>query len=475
MDAPTNDYPELKSSMEILSGQLIETIRSRWTADWSRQPPRVGSHYTLWDVEALPSYEAAKAELAKVPFIGDKFDEMSLDKPITAFLELTVQSLPDPSFLQRAIDYWWAPFVALLQSTRVPIRLYVGLTNFKSTNPQYRLDSETAVCYYGDRSLASELSSSVGAPLERFPSPGVPLHLIRGAIQVDFSCPADTSTLVYGNYSHECIDRKIPLENALRLSAFGRLVVGPWIPVCNPSFPVDGVRAISSPDKGSLDEPIFELDDAAWERFKVIHRHLRELQRAEEADPEKDRGVRRRFESAISRFVGTFDQGYWESVVVDLVILMESLLTPNRHGGGMQIALAASNLLGDNPVAAREIFDNVAAMYKIRNQSVHGEPATQETWYNRILAIAGNAGIATSSLDYGAREYAFEVMRDYARRTIVGTLNLYCGAGRGPSDELTADLHRMHLDKRLADTIRAQARTYPLAERPSLRVAGEHN
>ena len=132
----------------------------------------------------------------------------------------------------------------------------------------------------------------------------------------------------------------------------------------------------------------------------------------------------------------------------------------------MQIALAASNLIGDNQQASRELFDNVSAMYRLRNQSVHGEPSTQEAWDNRLVSIGRTAGASAAHLDDGLREYVFEVMRDYARRTIVATLNLYCAAGMGPSDELTAQLHSLHLDASLSASIRAGAKTYPLTERP---------
>ena len=462
-------YPSLKTVLVKLSEELVESIQSRWAGDWSQQVPRVGVHFNYWDVKALPSFNAASAELKRIPLVSDKYSEDSLDKPLVAFLELVVGSLPHPSFLPKAIEHWWKPFALFLTATELPIRLFVGLSNFEADRPLYRLDHENAICFYGDGSLGGVIERSVNPPSpEPFPSTGLPMHMIHGAIEVDFSLPANQNNLQYGHYSHDCIHRMLPLKNALRLSTFGRLVVGPWIPLCNPSFPVDGVYAIGSPEEGSrFSEPLFRLDDPAWQRFEEVYRHLKQIQDENGKDIEQNRAIRRRFASAISRFIDTFEQGYWESVVVDLVIVMESLLTPNKQGGRMQLALAASNLVGNDPMEAREVFDNVTAMYRLRNQNVHGEPTTQETWDARILEIARAAGSSATSLDDGIREYAFEVMRDYARRTIVSMLNLYYDASYPPSEELTSHLHRLHLDKTLRQFIRSAAKANPLAERPS--------
>lgn len=469
MATPSHNYEPLKAILFQLAGELVNKISSTWIGDWSIQPPKVGSHFNYWDIKELPSYPAAVEELSKIPSINTKYGYNSLEKPLGAFLELTVGNLPDPSFLERALAHWWEPFLTFLEAKEVPILLFLGLSNFESTEPVYRLDNEVGIYFYGHCSLADELSRTVRAPLPNpFPPTGAPLFLIPAAIRVDFSRPADQQTLNYGHYSRECINRMLPLENALRLSAFGRLVVGPWIPICNPSFPVDGVRAITSPEEHSFfDEPIFRLDIAAWNRFRQNYAYLQRMHKEDSQKLEQDRAIRRRFASAISRFADTFDKGYWESVVVDLVIVMESLLTPHKQGRSKSLPIPGSKLLGTNPVEAREVFKNLTIMYRLRNQSVHGEPITQETWEKEILQIANNAGLSATSLDDGVREYTFEVMRDYARRIITGMLNLYYDAGRPPSETLTNDLRRLHMDRNLANSIHTSARIYPLAERPS--------
>jgi hypothetical protein len=464
-----HDYEPLKGILSKLARELVDKIKATWIGDWSIQPPKVGSHFNYWDIKELPSYPAAIEELSKVPSFDKKYSVSSLDNPLGALLELTVGSLPDPSFIERSFAYWWDRFLAFLKADELPIKLFVGLSNFESTELEYHLNDEVKICFFKNSSLADELIHTVRIPvLDPFPSTGAPLHLIPAAIQIDFVRPANQQTLEYGHYSHDCIKRMLPLEDALRLSAFGRLVVGPWIPICNPSFPVDGVRAISSPEEHSpFYEPVFRLDNSAWERFRQVYSYLQRMYEEDRQDLEQGRAIRRRFNSTISRFMKTFDQGYWESVVVDLVIVMESILTPNKQGGGMPLALAGSNLLGTNLCEAHEIFENFTAMYRLRNQSVHGEPNTQETWEKGILQIANNAGLSATSLDDGVREYTFEIMRDYARRTIAGMLNLYYGVDRPPSRTLTNDFHRLHLDRNLATSVQTSAMIYPLSERPS--------
>jgi len=461
-------YPEFKASLLALSRELVNHIKSSWKRDWAQYPPKIGFHYNFWDIKELPSYKTTIIELSKVPSINEKYSEDLLIKPVDAFLEIIINTLPNPLFVDKAFKYWWKQFLNFIDAKTVPIKLYIGLSNFDSDKAEYRLDNETKIFFYDKLSLAGALRNSIHVPLPNpFPSTGLPLHMIPGAIQVEFSCPADRNTLEYGKYSHECIDRMLLLVNALRLSTFGRLIVGPWIPICNPAFPVDGVRAISSPeDRERFNEPKFHLDGCSWLRFTRIYRHLKRLQEDDKNNLNDGSAIRRRFTSTISRFVDTFDKGYWESAVVDLVIIMESILTPDKRGGRMPLALAASNILGTNAEEAKEIFDNVSKMYNIRNSNVHGEPSTTETWEDCILEIAKIAGSTATNLDNGTREYAFEVMRDYARRSITAMLNLYYNVGKTPSDGLTSDLQRLHLDKELRKSILSKANCYHLSSRP---------
>jgi hypothetical protein len=150
---------------------------------------------------------------------------------------------------------------------------------------------------------------------------------------------------------------------------------------------------------------------------------------------------------------------------------MESLLTPNKQGGRMQLALAASNLLGATDEDSREIYDNVNRLYSIRNNFVHGEPSTQEKWEDSLLDIALGAGRQQeANLDnQEIKEYAIEIARDYARRSISSMLNLYYHAQFSPSDSLTKDLHKMHLDKNLKTKIQAAARCYSFLDRNNQR------
>jgi len=304
--------------------------------------------------------------------------------------------------------------------------------------------------------------------------------MIPGAMQINFMMPADEGTLVYDDETPECIKRMIVTSNALALSTFGRLVIGPWIPICNPDFPIKGVPVINSSENGQrIYEPIFFMDDTVWDRFKEIYYVLKRIQDEDEKDVEVGRAARRRINSAISQFLRTFDQGYWELVIVNLVILMESLLTPEKSGGKMPLALAASNLLGgldylakSGAPEAKEVFDIVQKMYDLRNQYSHGEPITEDVWDSRILEIAKFIDPSLTTLENGVREYTFEVMRDYARRAICAILHLYNGSPqRLVNRQLMRDFHRMHLDQDLCKAITTSAKCYPLSSRPPLAVS----
>jgi hypothetical protein len=431
MTLTVNKHPSLYTSLLSLSREFVNLIDSIWKRDWSQYPPKIGVHFNYWDIKNLPSYNKTVNDLMNIPSIKEKYSDDSLRAPIISFLEILISSISKPSLVDKAFMYWWRHFLNFIDSNTVRIQLFIGLSNFCAEKTEYLLDPETKICFYGENSLSDVLGESLAVPLpDDFPFSCLPLHLIPGAVKVDFCLPANHSTLEYGQYSHECIKRMMIIKNALRLSTFGRLVIGPWIPICNPSFPIDGVRVIGAQEEGERwKEPKFHLDKASYLRLKNIYLQLMKLHTEDTADLDEGRAIRRRFASAISRFENTFDQGYWESVVVDLIIIMESLLTPNRKGGRLPLALAASNLLGINSEEAKEVFENITKMYSIRNNYVHGEPVTEDNWEDSILNIVKTINSTICNLDNGNREYAFEVMRDYARRSITASINLYFNAG----------------------------------------------
>jgi hypothetical protein len=462
-------YPLLKISLSDLSKELVHHIELVWTRDWSQYPLRIGVHFNYQDIKELPSFETTIAELRKIPSICEKYSEASLEKPILIFLELIVSFIPNPTHVDKAFEHWWGPFTDFIETLNVPIHLYIGLSNFQSDQDEYRFNSETAICFFENSSLEGVLNNTEHMTLsDLYPEPGQSLHTIPGAIKVEFPLPASRNFIEYGHYSRKCIERMMPLKDALCLSIFGRVVIGPWIPICNPAFPVDGVRPIGFPeDRERFYEPKSHLDNKSWKRFVRLYPHLKKLYEDNEADLEEGRGVRRRFIATINRFEKTFKDGYWDSVVVDLVIIMESLLTPNKLGGRMQIALAASNLLGTKEEEAKELFENITNMYKLRNATVHGEPSTTESWEGQILQIARVAGSTANKLSDGVREYTFEVMRDYARRSIAAMIILYYETGLSPSGAVTQKLHRLHLNIECREKLQSEAGCYPLASRPA--------
>jgi hypothetical protein len=467
------EHHELKSALLQLAEELVQKIQSIWSGDWSVKPPQVGTHYSYWDIKALPSFPLVAGMLGNVPGLEDKYQKSSIEKPIGAFLELTVGTLPAPALLEKVFEHWWKPFINFLVAENVPIQLYIGLLNFQTGKPEYNYDNEMDICFYNDRSLANEIEHVINAPLpEPVPSTGIPLHLIHGSVRVVFRAPAKQSVLEHRQYIDDCINRMIPIQESLFLSGFGRLIVGPWIPICNPEFPIDGVRGISYPESfPRLDEPLFFFGDPEWDRFKQIYPIVRDLRAKEDEEISEGQAIRRRILAAISRFTDTFSRGYWESVVVDLVIVMESLITPAQQGGRLPLALAASNLLGTTTQESKEVFENLLEMYKLRSQAVHGHPITQEKWDAQLSQIAFNLGIHSSILDRGVREYVFEVMRDYARRVIQYSLNLYTRDSQAPSADLTSKLHRLHFDDQLRVKVQRAAGVYTIHQRPEFRKA----
>jgi hypothetical protein len=462
-------YAHIKPIFRNVISGIIDIVRSRWRIEWSFQAPTMGEHFYYEEIEQLNSFKMVKAELLNLPNIKSKYSESGIEKPIFSFIDMVLASLRNPERLDYTIEDWWPHFCEFIDSTSVDVRLLVGLSNFHSDKSEYQLGTETKVKYFGNRILQSEINHLV--PLWRKISSPQHTSLSRcnGVLQVDFSMPATEDVLEYMAYSRECIKRMIPLREALQLCGFGYIGIGPWISILNPKLPMDDVAAVGETSRylSVLDMPKLLIDQDAWNRFSNIYELLMRLHDDDKKDLENGRAVRRRFRTVMSRFAQTFEKGLWESVIVDIVILMESILTPNKQGGRMQLALAASNLLGTTDDESREIYDNVNRLYSIRNSYVHGEPTTQEKWEDSLyeIAVGANWQSATDADNQQAKEYAIEVARDYARRSISAMLNLYYSARLSPSDTLTKDLHRLHLDKNLKSKIQSNARCYSFLNR----------
>jgi hypothetical protein len=460
---------KIKPIFRNLISDVIDIVHSRWKIEWTFQMPRMGEHFYYDEIEELNSFKLVKDELLNLPNVKNKYSEHGIEKPIFSFINVVLASLLNPARLDLVIEDWWPHFWKFIESTSVEVRLIVGLSNFQSDKSEYHLDLETKVKYFGNRNLEFEIDNLV--PMWRkisFPQ-HIPLVRCNGVIQVDFSMPATEDVLEYDKYTRECIDRMIPLREALQLCGFGYVGIGPWVSILNPDLPMDDVTLVGEESRylSVLNMPELAINQETWNRFSNIYALLKKLYMDEKNGLEKNRAARRRFRSVISRFTQTFEKGLWESAIVDIVILMESILTPNKQGGRMQLALAASNLLGTTDAESREIYDNVNRLYSIRNNYVHGEPTTQEKWEGSLNDIAAGANWKPES-DVDSQdtaEYAIEVARDYARRSICAMLNLYHYAGLPPSDSLTKDLHRLHLDKSLKSRIQNDARCYPFLNR----------
>ncbi len=462
-------HTNIKSTFRDLMTDIIKIVHSRWIIEWPFEMPRLGEHFYYEEINELNSFKTVKAELLNLPSVKSKYSESGVEKPIFSLIKMTLALLVNPERLDYAIDDSWPHFCNFIDSASVEVRLLVGLSNLHSDKSEYQLDRETKLKYFGTRTFEREINNLV--PMWRkisFPQ-HISLYQCNGVIQIDFSMPAIEDVLEYHKYSRECIDRMIPLQEALQLCGFGYVGIGPWVSILNPKLPMDDVTAVGEAGGylSVLHMPRLVINQGTWDRFCNIHEILRRIHDDDKKELETGRAVRRRLRSAISRFAQTFDKGLWESAIVDIVILMESILTPNKQGGRMQLALAASNLLGTTDEEAREIYDNINRLYSIRNNYVHGEPTTQEKWEGSLyeIALGANWEPETDPDNQYVEEYAIEVARDYARRSICAMLNLYHHAGLSPSDSLTKDLHRLHLNKNLKTQIQINARCYPFLNR----------
>ncbi len=462
------EYEPLKLAITQLIIDLITHIQSKWKVDWGVESPRVNVHFNYWELTELPTFKKAKNVLLQLSSISSKYpDDWDIEKPLITFVRIVVESIPKPSLVNKAIDQFWPLMCGFLNAKDIPVRIIIGLANFEATQDEFILNPETKILFFETDTLAKKLDNLSPFWYEGLFSIQPPsLTHYHGIIQIDFSISENT---MHGyNFTSECNRRKLLVSNSLRLSTFGRIIIGPSIETVNPKLPAEGVFIFGEPKlRETFDDQPFLFDGNAWSRFQNIYTLLERLDWEDRNGIKEGHAIRRRFKNAIFKFTKTFDQGLWESVVVDLVILMESILTPNKQGGRMQLAVAASNLLGTNQNEVREVYENIINMYKIRNEFVHGEPTGQETWEKKLLEIANQINPSLKKLEGGVRNYIFEVMRDYARRSIVALLNLYYEINRSPSESFTYDLHRLHIDAILKESIQRAAKCYPVFERPS--------
>lgn len=442
---------------------VIEISHTRWRIDWQSHTPKMGTHYYYQEITQLESFITLKSELRKIPEVASKYSDDGIEGPILSLIKITLASIIDSEKPDRAVNHWWSLFCSYLSNDTVNVKMIVGLSNIKAEQNEYILNSETKLRWFGRKTLEEEVENIIPLWHEIVYPQDVSLQNCNGIIQVDFTLPAIDSR----KYTLECIKRLTLLSEAIQLCGFGYVGVGPWVIILNPQMPMNNFGPVGEPGGhlSSLDMPELTINQEAWRRFCNIHAILCQIEKDNKANKEHDKAVRRRLQEVISRFTQTYEKGLWESVIVDIVILMESILTPNKQGGRLPLALAASNLLGKTQEESLEIYENINRLYSIRNGYVHGEPKTQEQWENELYGIANTVNCQLRKLDPYIQKLSFEIARDYARRSIVAILNLYYYEKRSPSNKLSKDLQIMHLDVLLKQKIQKGAQCYPFSYR----------
>jgi len=452
----------------LAHGLMREVLQySGWgdSADWQRPHPKLGVHYFYPDLRLLPSYKPLKDGLLAMEGVEDKFGD-AIEGPIGALVDATLTTTRRPDNLDDRTSYWWTRLLRLLTSPEFTVRTILGLAGFRSTRREFALDPSTRVVYF----KGSRLSRSLPDLFECWDPTAITgnefmIHECTGALVFDRKVPTIRDYTAHRRHIGDCIARMILLQQCLLVSGFGWLDVGPWITVLNPEFPFDTGGFVGTSRLSTFESPIFELNEAVWDRFVHAHRLLSALAREDAENVVEFREARNRFNRALARFAGTFEQGAWESAIVDLVIALESLYRPKRVGGKYQVVLAASNLLGTTESEALEVFNNLLAAYDVRNSYVHGDLTTHDEWEAFLRGTANATGLVIDR-SRDPRWFAVEVVRDYVRRSILALLHLHYDHGRRLDPALIRMLVRLHLSPKSRGMLQQQAKCYPLSERP---------
>jgi hypothetical protein len=468
MDAERVEFDSLRPIAQQVVHDVITVAKANRPVDWNAPFPKMGQHYYWQELNGMPSYKSLCDKLFQIGNVPQKLLRHDVNQLVESFVEATLATMPgdtDPD-----ATYWWEQLCNFLVSDELSTRTVFGLSNFRTEQQGFELDPNVHVLGFGASSLREEAPklfrvwdwhgftsdlSQAGA-----------FHC-KGAFLFDTEEPIREGQLLNIDNHDDAIHKMLRYASALRLAGFGRLLVDPWIIAVNPDFPVTHLTVVGRSDSlGLYSGPEYVLTKPVWERFVTANTLLEKLELAPSASGEPSFRATNRFRYAILQFDGTFSQGIWESAVVDLVIVLESLYLPAAQGGWLQVALAASNLLGTNEVETREVFENINQAYRIRNAYVHGEPFEPKRWNEFIYSTIRMAGAQIQADDRELGWYALELLRDYARRSILGLLNLHFEHKILLDGSLGGQLLRLHLDNKLRTELQLKALCYPLSERP---------
>lgn len=454
---------------------LREIAEKRRPEEWNPEGPRIGEAFYRNELREVTSLAAFQEELSSVAQKRDDETEgefrHKIDILVEGFLEAVVGT-PNSEELRDAFDYWWPRFCDLLAAEQITVRILWGLSNFKADEPEYKLEDNITIRFFSETNLREEVS--------RFVEYWDSFHLLSeltdskaqmcsGAILYDYSFPATGTNIVKPELRMVYFENRDLIIKALRLSGAGRLFSDPWIVIKNPQFPYQDVHVYDSATSlkkfPSEDSPQYVLNDTVWQRIILNYGLLKRIYEEENNDLEHKRSVRKQLINALWRFNNTFEQGFWPSTLVDLIIVLESLYLFEKRGGKLDVALAASNLLGSSHNEAKIIFESLNEAYRIRNNYVHGSLIEQDEWESFLETINQLSGIEDKKPpEVDPRSWAFEILRDYVRRTITAFLNMFYSEDNSIdlNRQLVKELIGLHFYPEKREKIQIAAKCYPL-------------
>jgi hypothetical protein len=153
---------------------------------------------------------------------------------------------------------------------------------------------------------------------------------------------------------------------------------------------------------------------------------------------------------ALGRFSRTFTGMSWQDTVLDLATALEACLGPeNKEEIGLTLRTRAAHLLGrDNPARADEIFRDVADLYNLRSNLIHGNAQLKPT-PQELCDARGYA----HSLPSDRLQALLDRWRDIVRRAICARLLLAdtrCGDALWPlvGNQVAVDRYLVRQDTR---------------------------
>ncbi|MDD5368834.1 MAG: HEPN domain-containing protein [Anaerolineaceae bacterium] len=464
-----NELEFSKLNAYQLAHDILDLVKVNRPNEWSIDTIRMGDQYNYWDLRDQNSFQQFKEGLLQNEEIRNKFDEENLEAAIRTLIDAVFGNVKNGIILERDFDKVWEKFCQFISADDVIIRTVIGLANFQAERDEYSLNENIKVVSFKKGRLTRAISHFVDYwdwdHLEREIAYA---HSNRctGAVIFDIKVSLKDYLRNIGDLIGKRIGEKLRITTALRLAGFGRLMIDPWISICNPPFPFQGILPVGESEYIPFsNDPYFLLTDESMQRFLKAYDFLNQIRIFDEEKAENNRNTFNRIQRAIRFFLQTFDQGIWGTAVADLVIGLETIYLSDVQGGWLNTALAASNLLGTNEAESREIFENIYAGYQIRNMYVHGDAIPEKAWIKYLSRTAASLNIPESTDPGDVGFAAIEILRDYLRHSIMASLALFCSHKTSLNKDLYGQLIRLHLNTPEHRRLQQYAGCYSFSER----------